>query len=229
MTSLRGWVVAAAALAGSAQAADLNFASVSSSGTLLFQTVRDGATLNASANFVLTALTATSATFNVTIANNSSGPGQNTLTALGIDVVSPTLTGVTDTSGTWDSVLNDTLPTLKRVDLCVYTSNGCSGGDIGDGMAEGGSSSFRMTLTTAGNFTTNGVTFTSPYGAKFQGVGNTGKSYEFAGCISGTTGCGGGGGGGQNQVPEPGSVFLAGLALLGMGTATAMRRRPRAA
>lgn len=218
---LRVIALSTAVLAGQAGAASLTFGSVGSSGALLFQTTRDGATLSSKASFTLSSLTATSATFAVTVANNSSGPGQNALMSFGIDVVSPKLTGVSDTSSVWDTVLADTLPGFQKVDLCLFASNGCSGGNINDGLAEGGSSSFNMTLTTAGSFS-SGITFTSPYGIKFQDVGTVGKSYEFAGCIEGTTGCGGGGGG-SNQVPEPGSLALVGLAALGL--AAAQRRR----
>ena len=106
--------------------------------------------------------------------NASSGPGQNAFMAFGIDVVSPALTGATAT-GMWDAGMNVTLAGSQKVDLCVYGANNCAGGGIGSGLAEGLASSFTLSLSTSGNFLTSGVTFTSPYSAKWQGVNTVGK------------------------------------------------------
>ena len=52
-----------------------------------------------------------------------------------------------------------------------------------------------------------GVTFSSPYAAKFQSVGNKGGSWELEGCLEGATGCNPRP---PQEVPEPGSLALAG-------------------
>ncbi len=204
---------------GGANASVTTFNNVSDTSSILYSTTHDGATLSATIDFTLTALTANSATFALSVSNDSSGPGTNRLVSFGITTVDPALTGASTTGGVWDASIDTVLPTFQTVDLCIWSSNGCPGGGINNGLGEGLSNSFFLTLTTAGDFT-NGISFTSPYGAKFQDVGVTGESFEFAGCIVGTPGCGGGG---QTEIPEPASIALVGLGLL--GASFARRRR----
>ncbi|CAN5896899.1 hypothetical protein BH11PSE8_BH11PSE8_12520 [soil metagenome] len=218
---LAAGVAAALSFVGMANASMLSFVGINDSGSLLFSTVQDGATLSALAQFTLTSRTQTQAVFSVSIANNSSGPGTNRLMSMGIDVVSPTLTSASG-SGNWSAGVGQTLPSFQTVDLCIYASNGCAGGNINNGLGEGLADLFTLTLATAGDFTP-GITFNSPFGVKFQDVGRSGNSYEFAGdpCTGGQ--CGGGGGGGPNQIPEPTSLLLVGAALVGLAATT--RRR----
>ncbi len=205
---------------GGAKASVMTFSGIGNTASILYSTTQDGATLSATMQFTLSSLSATSATFALNVSNNSTGPGTNRLMSFGIDTISPLLTGASTTGGVWDASINDVLPSFQTVDLCVWRSNNCSGGAIGNGLSEASFDTFSLTLTTAGNFNTNGISFTSPYGVKFQDVGNTGQSFEFAGCIAGTPGCGGGG---QTEIPEPASIALVGLGLL--GAALARRRR----
>lgn len=205
-----------------AQAATVTFDSIGDANTLHFNATVAGATLDTSFAFTMTGLTASTATFAVHALNASTGPGTNVFMSMGIDVVSPTLTGASATD-IWSTGLNVVLPGSQRVDLCVYAAGGCAGGAIGQGLGEGEISDFTLTLTTAGSFLTSGVSFLSPYSAKWQNVGTTGKSYETnTGCF-GTPTCGGGGG--ETSVPEPMSLALVGLGLLG---AAAARRRQQA-
>src|SRR4030095_1692111 len=164
-----------------ANASTLLFDSVNDTGSILYSTTQDGATLSATVDFELTAWTTTSATFTVNVTNNSSGPGTNTLLGFGIDVVSPTLTGASG-SGNWDAGINQILPSFASVDLCMWASNGCPGGAIGNGLGEGLADSFTLTLASLGDFTQE-ISFTSPYGIKFQDVGNSGNSFEFPGDV----------------------------------------------
>lgn len=200
---------------GGAQAAAVTFDALGDASTLYFNASADGATLNTSFAFTLTGLSTGIATFAVHAVNASSGPGANVFMSMGIDVVAPTLTGA-DANGIWDAGLDRILPGSQRVDLCVYAGGLCAGGAVFSGLGEGEISDFTLTLTTAGDFLADGLTFTSPYSAKWQSVGRTGDSYETTGGCFGSPTCGG-------VVPEPMSLALVSLALL--GAAVARRRQ----
>lgn len=229
------WVALAAAmtLCAQAQASPVTFTTLNQSTTLLFVTTRDGASLNATVQFTLLSWTATTATFSTIVTNASSGPGTNRLMSFGIATVTPTLTGASTNNASWSAGVNQTLPSFQNVNLCIWDSNNCSGGNINNGLGEGAAASFNLMLTTSGNFMTSGITFADPYGIKFQDVGNGGQSWEFAGCVQGQPNCGGGGGGGGGaggggNVPEPDVLALIAIGALAAGLsrrALTIRRR----
>lgn len=220
--NLAAATVAAVALggAGAASAATVTFDSINDSYTFLYAGSYDGATLNATVTYKLLSWSGSTARFDVTAINTSTGPGQNRLTSFGIDVVNPDLIWASAGGSEWDASLNTTAPGFGRVDLCNYSGSNCSGGGSG-GVLEGDTDNFLLDLRFESSVnSTHPITFTSPYTSKWQSVGRDGDSYEFAGCIVGTQGCGGT----TTQVPEPATLGLLGLGLVGVGT-TRLRRR----
>jgi hypothetical protein len=207
-------IAAAMSLGSAAHATVFTFDALSDSLTANYTYTIDGANLVGSVKYTLSSWTATSAVFDITVKNDTvaSQPGQNAITAFGIDIVAPDLTGVSDNSGTWDSAINKTFPGFQKVDFCAGT-NGCSGGNISEGVGEMESLIFAVTLTTAGDFTTRGITFTSPFATKWQGVGNKGGSWELDHNDGGIP---------PQELPEPGTLALLGL---GLAAAAVARRR----
>src|SRR5690606_14030235 len=101
-------------------------------------------------------------------------------------------------------------------DFCATAASSCAGSTSG-GVGEGVTHNFNMTLRFVSNITSNGVIFDEPFYVRYQPAGSNSGIVVAEGCIAGTPGCGG-------QIPEPGSMALASLALLGLG-ATVRRRK----
>jgi hypothetical protein len=212
-------VIAAMALVGQAQADNIHFSAVNDTGSIYFNALVPGATLTTTVKFTVNSISATTAVFDVFVNNTSSGAGTNRFVSFGIDVVSPTLNGASADAG-WGASRNVNFPAFQQVDLCVWDGSNCSGGGSA-GVSEGTSTSFKLTLSTAGSFS-SGIDFTSPYAGKYQAAGTFGRSYEVGGCVIATGADSCGGGGGSNEIPEPTSLLLAGLGLIGLG---ALRRK----
>jgi hypothetical protein len=139
------------------------------------------------------------------------------LTAFGFDT-DPNASGVSDTSGVYDTTLFANLSGGFFVDVCAFSGPICSGGGLGGsglfpvGADTPSSDSFVMTLNFPAGTTSFdlGIGATEELAIKFQ---TDFGSFEFSG-PPGTT-----------PVPEPASLALLGSALLGFGI---LRRRKRA-
>lgn len=164
------------------------------------------------------------AVFNVGVKNTTANQtNTNRLTGFAIDVIAPPLTNATGNSSVFtDIALNSNLNnSVGKVDFCTASQNACNGGG-GGGLGENSAlHSFQLTLSFAAN-SIPPISFTNFY-VRYQSIGSTDASTAFQGCVKNVDpNCGGTT---IIRVPEPSSVALAGLAMLGL--AAVRRRRQR--
>jgi hypothetical protein len=164
---------------------------------------------------------ATDLVITVTIKNTSTFPTDARIVDFGIDA-QPNVTGVTFTAtgagSVLDQVSTDSVPSFSETNVCAFSGNNCSGGG-NTGLIIGASDSFTLDIasTSFGTAATGFTATLSDFAIKYQG--SNPLSFE----IPGVPTPGGGGGGGGGTVPEPSSVLMMGIGLLGLGYV--MRRR----
>jgi hypothetical protein len=166
--------------------------------------------LAAHATFDVTNVTANTITFDIQIFNDSvlttfTNAG---LASFGLQTAPAGTSASISGGAVFDGASIASIPSLNFINLCVWSGNNCAGGPQNDLLAVGANDSF--TLTLSGVFP-NGLEVLDS-GIKFQ---TSGGSFEFPGteCPPGSTIC-------EQppppQLPEPGTLLLLGLALLGL-------------
>src|SRR6187399_211785 len=86
-------------LSGTASAGTTTFNTAGQNIVLNYDYVIDGATIAGKITYTLVSITSTQAVFGIVAQNNTTlaQPGNNRLVSFGIDIIAPTLTGVSDT------------------------------------------------------------------------------------------------------------------------------------
>jgi hypothetical protein len=160
-----------------------------------------GGTLSAMGTFTASAVSATTVDVLVSITNTMSLGINQGVHAIGFNTNPAVSASLFDPGNTFTDVANDTnFPSFQTIEVCVFTSNNCSGGPQGGELMPGETDSF--TLRLSGDFSNPPMLTLDTFAIRFKGdLG----SWNFEG--NGDNG---------GQVPAPAPLIVLGAGILGM-------------
>ncbi|MFO7994119.1 MAG: cistern family PEP-CTERM protein [Marinobacter sp.] len=215
-------VLAGLMIAGGANATMISFDTVGDTGTVHYggnidQTDVEG--LSASTSFELKEIKNSSFVFDVMVANNTNSLWEEArVSAIGFNVDPDLDSASVDGNSTWFTVLNSQFPNqFGPLDICIKDgggTNSCQGGG-GDGVEIGDSTSFLLELGFDG--LPEAVTLDN-FGVRWQSLVSEELGYGVDDDEASGTGTP------VSKVPEPGTLGLFGLGVLGL-TLLGRRRR----